>query len=440
MSICLSNKSSFRPSDTLKTKIETLKKEGRMFTVENLHSLLNIINNHNLVKIELHREALTQKQRIAALLEGEDFPKLPLSTLAKLLRDLMDHFDGLIRKEKDATLTDDLHNFLFTQVKTMTQTIAQFIKRYAFNKTRIEQFLSEITRWKSTANPITLTTEDETNSHAIEQIKQHMMRVCCELPTLVMNKVSYDALQIPLHWDLSEKHNHELTKMINEFTDKLKVNYVDGGDLDEGEIDTDDNKANKEFGELLRTIREKTKQIYVLMKNTPFYAAINETMKPIMDSELIVKLHEYYLLSVFIEYINVAEERKNTLLSEKVAKLLLTYVDILLMNKSIVNMNKEDIMAQVLRSKEVEKKEITDYLGALSTEKRKVENLFKVSKLGDKWSMGLTDAVYKYDKDVYDKEMEAASNRVEPDAAEYDMSGMANDDEYAEGMDGDEAY
>ena len=97
-------------------------------------------------------------------------------------------------------------------------------------------------------------------------------------------------------------------------------------------------------------------------------------------------------------------------------------------------------MAQVLRSKEVEKKEITDYLGALSTEKRKVENLFKVSKLGDKWSMGLTDAVYKYDKDVYDKEMEAASNRVEPDAAEYDMSGMANDDEYAEGMDGDEAY
>jgi hypothetical protein len=70
--------------------------------------------------------------------------------------------------------------------------------------------------------------------------------------------------------------------------------------------------------------------------------------------------------------------------------------------------------------------------------------------------MGLTEAVYKYDKDVYDNEMEAAAKRVAADSRtdgegvadvlgedvmeEYDMTTMANDDEYAEGMDGDEAY
>jgi len=273
---------------------------------------------------------------------------------------------------------------------------------------------------------------------------------------LVMNKVTYETMSVPSHWDLSEKHNGEISTMINELTDKLKVNYVDAGDLDEGEVDTDDNVANKQFGDLLRTIREKTKRILILMKNTPFYAALNATTKPIVGSELVAKLHEYYLLSALIEYIDVAEEKKNTLLSEKIAKLLVTYIDILSMNKTMTNMNKEDIMAQVLRSKEVEKKDITDYLGALSTEKRKVENLFKVSKLGDKWSMGLTEAVYKYDADVYDKEMEAAAKRVAADSRtdgegvadilgedvmeEYDMNAMANDDEYAEGMDGDEAY
>lgn len=459
MAICLSNKSTFKSSDSLKTKIETLKKEGRIFTVENLHSLLNIINNHNLVKIELNRDALTQKQRLSALLEGDVFPNLPSSTLSKLLRDLIDNFDGLIRNDKDETITDELYNFIYEQVQEMKKRIAQFIKRFAsttYNKSRVDKFLSEITGWKQTSNPITMTTDDETNVRVISQIKQQMMRVCCELPMLVMNKVTYDTLQVPSHWDLSEKHNSEISAMITELTDKLKVNYVDTGDLDEGEIDTDDNVANKQFSELLRTIREKTKQIHMLMKNTPFYAAVNETTKPIVGGELVAKLHEYYLLSVFIEYINVAEERNNTLLSEKIAKLLVTYIDVLSMNKTMVNMNKEDIMAQVLRSKEVEKKEITDYLGALSTEKRKVENLFKVSKLGDKWSMGLTEAVYKYDKDVYDKEMEAAARRVAADSRtdgegvadvlgedimeEYDMSGMANDDEYAEGMDGDEAY
>jgi hypothetical protein len=459
MSICLSNKSTFKASDSLKTKIDALKKEGRTFTVENLHSLLSIINNHNLVKIELNRGALSQKERLIALLEGDVMPKLPSSTLAKLLRDLIDNLDGLIRKEKDETITDDLHNFLHEQVKDMKSRITQFIKRFAsttYNKSRVDKFLSEITGWKRTTNHITMTTEDETNVRVIDQIKQHMIRVCCELPMLVMNKVTYETMTVPSHWDLSEKHNAEISTMINELTDKLKVNYVDSGDLDEGEVDTDDNIANNQFGELLRTIREKTKQIHLLMKNTPFYAALNATTKPIVGSELVAKLHEYYLLSAFIEYIDVAEERKNTLLSEKIAKLLVTYIDILSMNKNMVNMNKEDIMGQVLRSKEVEKKEITDYLGALSTEKRKVENLFKVSKLGDKWSMGLTEAVYKYDKDVYDNEMEAAARRIASDSRtdgegvadvmgedvmeEYDMTTMANDDEYAEGMDGDEAY
>jgi hypothetical protein len=301
-----------------------------------------------------------------------------------------------------------------------------------------------------------MTTEDETNVRIIDKIKNHTSQVCCELPMLVMNKVSYSSMHVPSHWGLSDKHNAEITTTIKELTDKLKVNYVDAGDYDEAEVDTDDNIANKLFGEVLRTIREKTKQIYVLMKNTPIYAARNATKKHIVGSELVAKLHEYYLLSAFIEYIRVAEERKNTLLSEKISKLLVTYIDILSMSKNVVNMNKEDIMAQVLRSKEIEKKEITDYLGALSTEKRKVEDLFKASKLGDKWSMGLTEAVYKYDPDVYDKEMEAAAKRVAADSRadgegvadilgedvmeEYDMSKMANDDQYAEGMDGDEVY
>jgi hypothetical protein len=447
MAICLSNKSSFRPGDSLATKIDTLKKEGRMFTIDNLHSLLNIINKHNLVKVELNRDALTQKERLQAVLEGDILSTLPHSSLALVLRDLIDNFDGIIRKEADEKITDALYNLLKTQTDAMKAQITGFIR-----KPVVEKFIKELTTWRAVSNPITVNAEDETNSRIVDQIRQYMTRVCCELPRLVMNKVSYENTAVPSHWDLSDKHNAEISAMINDFVSKLKVNYVDAGDLDEGEIDTDDNLANKQFQEILRTIGEKTKEIYLLMKNTPFYAALNDTTKPIVGSKLIVMLHEYYLLSVFTEYINASMERNNKLLSEKVSKLLMTFIDILSASKSMINMNKDDIMAQVLRSKEVEKKEITDYLGAMSDERRKVEDLFKASKLGDKWSIGLTSAVYKYDPDVYDKEMEAAAKRAAADsrtdgegvpedlADEYDMRTMANDDEYAEGMDGDEAY
>lgn len=447
MAICLSNKSSFRPGDSLATKIDTLKKEGRVFTIDNLHSLLNIVNKHNLVKVELKREALSQKERLQAILEGDILSTLPHSSLALVLRDLIDNFDGIIRKEADEKVTDALYNLLKTQTTAMKTQITGFIRKPAADK-----FIKELTTWRSVSNPITVNEEDETNARIVDQIRQYMVRVCCELPRLVMNKVTYENTAVPSHWDLSDKHNAEISTMINEFVAKLRVNYVDAGDLDEGEIDTDDNLANKHFEEILRTIGEKTKEIYLLMKNTPFYAALNDTTKPIVGSKLIVMLHEYYLLSVFTEYINASAERNNKLLSEKVSKLLMTFIDILSASKSMINMNKDDIMAQVLRSKEVEKKEITDYLGAMSDERRKVEDLFKASKLGDKWSIGLTSAVYKYDPDVYDKEMEAAAKRAAADsrtdgegvpedlAEEYDMRNMANDDEYAEGMDGDEAY
>jgi hypothetical protein len=451
MSICLSNKSSFRPGDSLATKIDTLKKEGRMFTIDNLHSLLNIINKHNLVKVELKRDALSQKDKLQAILEGDILSTLPHSSLALVLRDLIDNFDGIMRKEADEKITDALYNLLKTQTTAMKTQITAFIRKPAADK-----FIKEFTNWREISNPITVNSEDETNSHVVDQIRQYMTRICCELPRLVMNKVTYENTAVPSHWDLSDKHNSEISAMINEFVSKLKVNYVDAGDLDEGEIDTDDNLANKQFEEILRSIGEKTKEIYLLMKNTPFYAAINDTTKPIVGSKLIVMLHEYYLLSVFTEYINTSAERNNKLLSEKIAKLLMTFIDILSASKSMINMNKDDIMAQVLRSKEIEKKEITDYLGAMSDERRKVEDLFKASKLGDKWSIGLTSAVYKYDPDVYDKEMESAAKRAAADSRtdgegvsevmgqdvmdEYDMTNMANDDEYAEGMDGDEAY
>lgn len=461
MSICLSNKSSFKVNDNLKTKIDTLKSEGRVFTVENFNTLLDIINRQNLIKIDLSREAETQKQRLANLLDGQ-FSKLPASqfssALVKLLIDLIEQFDKISRNETDETITDDLYNFLYEQSRDMKTNIIQYIKRYAgtYNKSSVEKFLNELTVWETTKNPITLNDQDETNYKVIDNLRQYMSRLCCELPMSIVNKVSYETLNIPTHWDLSEKHNNELSTMINELTDKLKMNYVDMGELDEGEIDTDDNVANRTFNETLRGIKERTKHIYSLMQNTPINVS-NSNKKPIVGTELIVKLHEYYVLNVFSEYISIAIEKNSILLNEKIAKLLVTYIDVLSVNKTKINMNKEDIMAQVLRSKEVEKKEITDYLAGLSTEKRKVENIFKNSKLGDKWSLGLTEAVYKYDPDVYDKEMEAATKRVVADVRgegisediaeqevammeEYNMSGMANDDEYADGLDGDEAY
>ena len=90
-------------------------------------------------------------------------------------------------------------------------------------------------------------------------------------------------------------------------------------------------------------------------------------------------------------------------LKSRVSYLLLAICEVEMENKVCINYSYNDIIKRVNRSKEREKKGIIEYLGAMSKEERKVEELFKMYKLG-RWNVGQQRGLISYDKGTYERE------------------------------------
>ena len=92
-------------------------------------------------------------------------------------------------------------------------------------------------------------------------------------------------------------------------------------------------------------------------------------------------------------------------LAEKISSIIVSFTNLICKDKSAIDYNYKSLMDLILRSKEKEKDEITDYLKDMTVEEREVENLFKGSKLG-RWSKGEQKGIRTYDKGTYDEERE----------------------------------
>ena len=71
--------------------------------------------------------------------------------------------------------------------------------------------------------------------------------------------------------------------------------------------------------------------------------------------------------------------------------------------KKEINRNYQSFMEIILRSKEKEKDIITDYLGSMTVEERRVEDVFKANKL-ERWSRGQQKGLYMYESKTYEEE------------------------------------
>ena len=72
-------------------------------------------------------------------------------------------------------------------------------------------------------------------------------------------------------------------------------------------------------------------------------------------------------------------------------------------NKNEINYSYDDVIRKVNLAKEREKKGFVDYLGNMSIENRKAEDLMKKYRLG-KWNVGQQSGLFKYNKDTYTRE------------------------------------
>ena len=252
-----------------------------------------------------------------------------------------------------------------------------------------------------------------------------------------MNNVDYNKVSIPSYWGLSVRHTSDVKKIISESYEKLRVFYNDPS-----------------LYNVLTRLQETSKNLVLLSNVTPVFTSIKKKdiiLKPVLDERTSKFLFEYYLLRVFINYIDLAEDDDMSIiepitrteiedvfttdyleeletredidisdksksdirllrgnkkvLKQKVANLLLVFTQIIEEHKNIANISYEEILDKVFKTKEREKDNITDRLKNMSEEERNADTILKINKLGV-WSKGLQKGLTSYVKETYDDERE----------------------------------
>ena len=92
-------------------------------------------------------------------------------------------------------------------------------------------------------------------------------------------------------------------------------------------------------------------------------------------------------------------------LKQGVAKLLVTFIDIMNTQKDTVDVSYEEIQDRVFKLRETEKNSVTDILKKMTDEERNTDTIMKINKLG-KYSIGMQKGLTTLDKEFYDKEQD----------------------------------
>jgi hypothetical protein len=189
-----------------------------------------------------------------------------------------------------------------------------------------------------------------------------------------------------------------------------------------------------------------------LSKETPCFTSIKygeKVLKPVFDERTSMFLFEYYLLRVFINYIDLTDDedmivveksrdvivedlftvsyledketrvdfditsqaKKDTQilsgnkkgLKQKIAQLIVIFFEILDNQKDVADISYEEILDRVFKLREGEKDMVTDRLKNLTDEERDADTILKINKLGV-WSKGLQKGLTTYVKETYDDE------------------------------------
>ena len=429
--ICLGKPDEYNPDDSLDEKIKILKREGKNYSVDTFETLMNIVNNRNIISLNLTDDDYSQIEYLRRLI-SYNIDNKKATKFQTLLYGLVDTYE--IALDKQSKEMKEMKNFLAKQNVALKKEIISFIntntKLKNNQKERVKYLISTIGKFSLTRDTI-MNEEDETTYKVITFIRNTIRNIVKVFPNIIINKMDYSDITIPKQWGMSQTHAIQIKKRVAEHYDTLSKFYSD-----------------TEFTKVATKIQIITDDLNYMIKNTPFLSSImrgDTEIFSVFDKEISMMIFEYYFLTAFKRYIDLADDVEMLIkelpivadlpetvssvqvqaaltgeiseieivqgekkeLSKKIATLLYSFTEIIGNDKKVINYNYDDIMENVLRVREREKDEITEHFEKLSTEEREVEDIFKNNKLG-RWSVGLQKGLREYDPEFFDKEREKA--------------------------------
>jgi len=434
----------FNSNDTIDRLIQKLKDEGRNYTNADLLRLLQLVGRNNIININLDIPEFSYVTKLQGLIENirDENDEFIEGSLLDLLTNVLDTFS--IASTGNKKRIADLNNYLITSIETMKEEIIDFIEKNS--GTNITK--SSIRKVKDCINNLDMWTSDNSNPNEsiytiINFYKTFIENFVSVFPNIIANKIEHSDTLIPKYYGFSDDHVRKLRTYINKYYEKLKTFY-------DAPI----------IGNILYTVQTTSKNIFNLSQSTPCFTSFtnkDNIVKPIFDESTSKYLYEFYLLKVFLNYIELSENNEMLVLEvqqkeaikdvfrvdflddnetridttmttidntntrviegnmkdlrQKTAQLLSAYIFIMDNQKDTINTSYKEIQDRVFKLKDKEKNLVTDRLRQMTDEERDTDTILKINKLG-MYGKGMQKGLVSLDKDFYDEEQEFRDQMV----------------------------
>jgi hypothetical protein len=459
LTVCATKPAGFPIKAPLMDQIEFLKKNGKRYNAIDLQSLMTLVRNTHRVQLPKD-ELFSQINVIYNLLDAFDSRNsIIIDVLFRdNLRAVMSSYNPKVMIVEERKELKKFKNYLASANERMYYEIVKFFDQYG-NLTdaeyeRLQNFMLSVT---------TTNLKDADALYTVTTfVKNSVFMMCSVFPEIILNGNVFD--NIPTHWELSSNHVSDLTKKIDSYWSSIKEFHGD-----------------TVISRILQNIQINTYDIFTLIREMPVFSPLtkgDQTYYSLFDSETINMVYIYLWYSSLYEYVVSAsnpeflrtdvEEKKSVRrkdiaeaaddaaqtigaeteesdlqeidilignskeLKIRVAKLLLTFIDIEQGNKKYI-LSYEEISKKIRKEKNIEKQKIIEYLGNMDKEERQIEDQFKRYKMG-RWNVGLQKGLVQYDKKTYDRET-AGDLELDVEQIEEEEKAEANEEEDNEAMD-----
>lgn len=448
-------------------KIDFLKRHGKKFGPSHLQQLMTIINRQNLIKTYFHKDGVNKVEGLKDLLSyfenryGTDEDVLFSYSFREKLGDVLEKYNPKIMVYEDNDETYRLNNWLTYANTDLLARITDFIQRNGNLSRRkvanYETFLANVHIWD----------KEKDNKNAMFEVALFMRNSLHSFskvfPEMIVNKTSPHFIP-QKYMDLAKQHYADIAFFIHDYYQPLAKFQEDKG-----------------LNKVLSMVKEELSDLVLFMDMIPLQAPLvkdingeEATFYSLFDKRTVYMLYTYVYYSTFYEFIKTTdnddliqmeqlerrqirrdiirenndefivgpsqEEYENVEeaelgdgqieidiqltnpdeLKSNLCKLLLTFLDIDMKNKKILDVTYVSNDAKVEKSKLKEKKLITDFLRDLNPDERRVEDTNKMMKLG-RWNVGLQQGLVHYDAGRYKEERKQLFEQ---------LNGMGDIDDY----------
>jgi hypothetical protein len=442
--LCLEKPDYIKDNDSIEEIIRKLKEDKKDFSNETFLRLVQLVGRNNIIDINIDKDKLPNSiGNLTSTLEVIDHEndEVVEPALRGLLTSVLNKFS--VEESNISKESEKLNNYLIKNIETMKEEILEFIEQ---NKDRsvtrriqnkAAKIINTISNWETDTSKLDNKKFISNGSlyNVINFFKLFIGNLASIFPTIILNKVDYNNVNLPAYWGLSMKHTNDIHRAISEYYEGLREFYND-----------------VELYNILRTIQSSCKNLVLLANATPGFTEIKygeRVLKPVFEERTCKFLFEYYLLRVFIQFIDLSDdedmivteimqqletqdifssdylderetrsdinignrgERETMLVSgnkkklkQKICKMIIAFTKIIDNHKDNVDISYDNIKEFIFKLKEREKNTFTDRLKGMTDEERNVDNVLKITKQGV-WSKGLEKGLTTYDADNYDQE------------------------------------